>query len=140
MSSGPSNKELARRSVYHLNQQDFETLDDYFRTDVRTHLTPFAWTLESRGEWEAFLMELFDAVPDLWLTIEDLVAEAECVVVRCSLQGTLTDHLGGTVLEPTWRRFEAPGTIRYRFDRHLIAETWLMVDLFPIVASQIQDD
>ncbi|WP_037062603.1 ester cyclase [Pseudonocardia acaciae] len=87
---------------------------------------PEFWVDDTRPEAEGLHSMLTGAFPDLRITIDDLIAEADRVVARLSFAGT---HLGAfRDIPPTGRpvRF---GAIRiYRIAGGKVAETWAHQD------------
>jgi SnoaL-like polyketide cyclase len=66
-------------------------------------------------------------VPDVAITIEDLIVEGDKVVLRCTERGTLTGRqfLG---IEPTGQAYAKPGTTVYRVVDGRLAESWGVED------------
>lgn len=66
------------------------------------------------------------AFPDLQVTVEDLIAEGDQVVVKCTLRGTQQGEFQG--LPPSGRPFRVNGLIRYRIVDGKIAEDEPAID------------
>lgn len=72
------------------------------------------------------------AMPDLEITLDDLVAEADKVVLRYTLTGT---HRGTAFmgLPPTGRRIAVPGIAIFRLADGAIVEHWSVLDTMALV-------
>jgi predicted ester cyclase len=67
-------------------------------------------------------------LPDLHLTIEDLIGEDDKVVARIVVTGShLGDYMG---LEPTGKSIAYDEIFIFRFAGGRVAETWGVVDVF----------
>lgn len=66
------------------------------------------------------------AFPDLHLTLEDMLADGEKVVLRWTARGTHKGDLRGAA--PTGRRFEVSGITILRLSGGKIAEAWVNWD------------
>lgn len=75
--------------------------------------------LESARGWRA-------AMPDLTVTVEQVIAEGDLVAVRWTGRGTNTGT--GNGLQATGRRLEIPGITLFRIVRGRIVEEWNMID------------
>lgn len=133
MATATSNKESTRRVVNLLNKQEIGRLDELFVRDVVTHADSFSWQLQNRDELKAFVMDLYDAFPDVWWDIDDLLAEDETVVVRYTIQGTHRGSLVTFDLDPTGEVFQVDGIQIYRFQEDRIVESWLLVDMLGLM-------
>ncbi len=74
--------------------------------------------------WEMLLR----VYPDLHLTVDDLIASADKVVVRNTVTGTHQGEFMG--LPPTGRRVTYNEIFIFRFVDGRIAETWGVVDVY----------
>ncbi len=117
-----ANIAVARRFVEEvLGQGDFATLNALAAPDCADHAdaTGPAALVHFLVSWRA-------AFPDLALTVEELVAESDCVAARWTLCGT---HCGPFLGQPpTGRRVTVAGTERYRLADGQIVERWVTVD------------
>jgi predicted ester cyclase len=71
---------------------------------------------------------LLRGLPDLHLTIEDLIAEGDKVVMRASVTGTHQGEYMG--LPPTGKSITYNEIFIFRFAGGRIAEMWGVVDVF----------
>jgi predicted ester cyclase len=80
------------------------------------------------------LSELFEAFPDFYYTIGDIIAEGDKVVVRAVWHGTQKN---------TYRKIESSGNridsvsevIFYRLEKGKIVERWTQLDLYHLFAK-----
>jgi len=73
-------------------------------------------------EWKAMYDEVLATVPDLRMTVEDVVCEGEQAVVRWHASGT---HAGrGLGLEPTHQPISTRGMTWLRFREGRVVEGW----------------
>lgn len=90
-----ANKEVVRRFVSAMNEQNLDALDDLVAPDVvrRSPSTPGV-TVRSLEELKAFLRQDRAAVPDAVQTIRMMVAEGDWVAVWANYSGTQDGPLG----------------------------------------------
>ena len=81
----------------------------------------------------AVAVEWHAACPDFRLTVEDLVAEGEWVVVQATLRGTHRGDFFG--LPPTGRPLAVDGLARYRVAGGRIVECWAYLDVVALCAQ-----
>ena len=74
-----------------------------------------------------FLQLLIEAVPDLQIQEEELIAAGDHAALRVTLTGTHLGEFQGVA--PTGNRVEISGTHTYRFEDGLFAETWQLWDV-----------
>jgi predicted ester cyclase len=87
-----------------VNTGNLDTADQYFAPDFVDHTAP-AGLPNGLAGFKAYVTMLRGAFPDLHLTVEDVVAEGETVVVRATARGTMRgDYLGmkATGKPATW--------------------------------------
>jgi len=92
-----ANKTLVRRWFEEVwNQGREETIDELFAPNgIGYGLGDTDVTLRGRAEFKPFVRNLRGALPDIHMTIKDLIAEGDKVTVRLDLQGTHKgDQLG----------------------------------------------
>jgi steroid delta-isomerase-like uncharacterized protein len=127
-----SNKAKFRRIEDAVNTGDVEviatTLDDLVAQDVLIHMP---LPVEAPGAHEAFRQlwaMLLRGLPDLHLTIEDLIAEGDKVVMRASVTGTHQGQYMG--VPPTGKSITYNEIFIWRFAAGRITEMWGVVDIF----------
>ena len=119
------NKDLARRSWEIVNQRNPDLLEEYYPPD-------FVWhepDQDIRGYEQAkqFVTSYFTAIPDITITIEDVLAEGDQVVTRWTIRGT---HQGETEEfgPPTGKQMGLEGITIHRIEDGNIVEEWERYD------------
>ena len=112
--SEAANKALVRRwfdQVWNKGQE--ATIDKLFAEDgVAYGLGDTDVEIRGPVQFKPFFRNMRGAFPDLQITIEDIVAEADKVMVRALLQGT---HSGGNLgVAATGRRVRVAGIVLVR--------------------------
>jgi steroid delta-isomerase-like uncharacterized protein len=119
-----ANKALVRRWFEEVwNRGREETIDELFAahaigyglgdTDVPTH---------GPAEFKIFANNLRGAIPDIHMTIEDIMAEGDKVTVRIAVTGTHKgDQLG---VAASGRRIQIAGVVMVRIANGQIVEGW----------------
>jgi predicted ester cyclase len=127
-----SNKAWFRRIEDAVNTGDVEVIsrvtDEFLAPDVLIHM-PLA--VEAPRPHEAFKQlwaMLLRGLPDLHLTIEDLIAEGDKVVMRASVTGTHQGEYMG--LRPTGKSITYNEIFIWRLAGGRITEMWGVVDVF----------
>src|SRR5918995_4269896 len=124
------NKEKARRSWEIVNQRDPDLIEEIYPPD-------FVWhepDQDIRGYEQAkhFVSTFFAALPDINITVEDVVGEGDKAVTRYTIRGT---HQGETedFGPPTGRQMELKGITIHRFEDGKIVEEWEAYDNLSIL-------
>ena len=126
-----SNKATVRRFCDAMNTGDAEliseTIDELVEPDalIRTPLPIEATGAQAAKQVWAMLLR---GLPDLHLTIEDLIEEGDKVVSRNTVTGTHQGEYMG--LPPTGKSVTYNEIFIFRFAGGRIAETWGVVDVF----------
>ncbi len=130
--STEENKALVRRFIEVANQGNVTevstTLDELFVPDFVRH-DP-AGGFRSREDYKQFLFSLQAALPGQ-LTLEDLIAEGEKVVVRYTFHGTHQGQWRG--LPPTGKAVTFTGIFICRIRDGKIVEGWENADTLGLV-------
>lgn len=117
------NKRLVRRFVYEVwHQGNLDLIDEIVAADYVRH-DP-AWPEEVRGRdgLRQYMSTVRQAFADLQVTIEEIIAEGDKVVVRWRAKGTHQDDFMG--IRATWRGMALLGMSMHRIESGQIAETW----------------
>jgi len=95
--SAEENKALLRRITEEFNKRNFAVLDELFSPNFALHDANYPnWPRGLEGARKMF-SSLLAAAPDLQLSMEDVVAEGDKVVVRWTFRGTNTGQsISGT--------------------------------------------
>jgi steroid delta-isomerase-like uncharacterized protein len=124
--STEDNKALVRRFYDEVfNNKNMAGVDAFVAPNVIDHSLPPGAPGEIEGVRQTITMFL-TAFPDLHLTLEDIIAEGDRVVVRWTMRGT---HQGASLgMPPTGKQFTLPGISLVRLDGGMAAETWVSFD------------
>jgi steroid delta-isomerase-like uncharacterized protein len=121
-------KALVRRHVEDgFNQGDWTVSQETLADDYTAYYGAEGKANVGRDEYVRVCRFLRRSFPDVHITIEDLVAEGEKVVMRYTERGTLTGRpfLG---IEPSGQRYAQPGTTVYRVVDGRVAQSWGVED------------
>jgi steroid delta-isomerase-like uncharacterized protein len=114
---------LARRFVEEVyNAGDLALLDELCAPDYAVHDPAVPQAHDVAGYKEALQTFRFTAMPDLRMTIEDLIAAGDRVTVRWTARGTMTGELLG--MAPTGKATTVAGMTIHRVANGKLAETW----------------
>ncbi len=124
--SPDENKALARRWFEDgFNAHNLAIMDELFAPDFVEH-TPYGPPTQGREVAKQGIGGAFAAMPDLRLTVEDVIAEGDKVTVRFVTTGTQTGDLMGI---PATGKAVTTTTIEIlRFEDGKIAENWMESD------------
>ncbi|EIV94861.1 ester cyclase [Frankia sp. QA3] len=116
------NKNIVRRVFDEfVNRGDFTVVDEIYRPDMVDH-QPLPGAPEGLDGVRYTIAGLREGFPDLHVTIEDMSANADHVVIHNTWRGTHHgDFLG---LAPTGRVIEFRGVVVWRLQDGRIAERW----------------
>jgi steroid delta-isomerase-like uncharacterized protein len=124
------NKATIRRLHDAVNSGDVEliakTIDEVVEPDVRIG-TPLPIQSTGTQALKEVWATLLRAYPDIQVTVDDLIAEADKVVCRNVVTATHQGEYMG--LPPTGRSVTYNEIFIFRFEGGLIAETWGVVDV-----------
>jgi steroid delta-isomerase-like uncharacterized protein len=122
--SAETNAAAARRIVDEgFNQGRLEVVDDVCAPNVVSHDPAEPEDVSGTEAHKARIDAYRIAMPDLVVTIEDIVASGDLVATRWRVQGTNDGELMG--MAPTHRAVEITGMSIDRFDSDgRLAETW----------------
>jgi steroid delta-isomerase-like uncharacterized protein len=128
-----SNKATCRRFHDLWNTGDAEliskTIDEVVEPDVLLH-TPLQEATGAQALKQVMAM-LHRVLPDLHLTVEDLIAEGDKVVAKNAVTGTHQGEYMG--LSPTGKSVAYNEIFIFRFVDGRIAEIWGVVDVFSLM-------
>ncbi|GAC1392987.1 MAG: ester cyclase [Ktedonobacteraceae bacterium] len=127
--STEDNKALIRRKVEVLNQGNVATIDELATPNFVFH-DPNNPQAHSRQEYFSWLTDLWAALSPQ-LTIEDMIAEGDKVVMRYALHGTHQKPWRG--VSPTGKPVTITATITYRISDGKLAEAWQNADALGLV-------
>lgn len=84
--STEDNKAHVRRGFEAVNQKNLAVFDELLDPDVVFHNA--STTMQGLEAYKQFLSMYITAFPDLQFTVEDMIAEGDRVVARCTTRGT----------------------------------------------------
>jgi len=119
-----TNKALVHRWFEEVwNQGREETIDELFAANgIGYGLGDADVTLRGPADFKPFVRNLRGALPDIRMTIEDIIAEGDKVTVRITVEGT---HKGGQLgVAPSGRRVRIEGIVVLRIANGQIVEGW----------------
>ena len=125
------NKAIIRAYVETVwNQQQLDRADEFMAPDFLDHASLPGQAPGLAGATKKWAM--YQAgLPDLHVTINDLVAEGDKVGVRRTYQGTHKGELLG--VPPTGNHLQFAGISIFRLTRGKIAESWEQVNLLAMM-------
>lgn len=132
MSTDTENKEVVRRYYEEaFNEGRTDLLEELIAEDVVNHdpVSDDSLSPEEARGFEGFVRHVEAAregLPDATVTIEDMIAEDDEVLVRFTLEGTHEGRLFG--FEPTGNRIEGSNMVLVRLEDGKIVERWAESD------------
>ncbi|WP_306357743.1 MULTISPECIES: ester cyclase [unclassified Nocardia] len=120
--SAEDNKAIIRRVFDEfVNQGDFSILDEIYRDDIIDH-QPLPGAPDGLEGVRYTIAGLRRGFPDLKVTIEEMSAHADHVVIHNTWRGTHQGEFLG--LAPTGKRIASKGVVVWRLQDGRIAERW----------------
>ena len=119
-----ANKSLVRRWFEEVwNQGREETIDELFAANgVGYGLGDTDAPLHGPSGFKPFVANLRGGLPDIHMTIDDIMAEGDRVTVRITVEGT---HKGGQLaVAPSGKRVRIAGIVIVRIANGQIVEGW----------------
>jgi predicted ester cyclase len=126
------NKAIIRRVEAAWQADDWETLDELFSPDMVSHAgVPFL----PRGPegWKLAHQQMRAAVPDRDVTIEDIIAEGDRVVVRCRMKGSNQGGLAWAQAAANGNPIDMEWISIYRLRDGKVVEHWAINDMMRLV-------
>ena len=122
--STEESKTLMRRGYDALNERNWTAFDALCDPNIIFHNA--SMTIQGLQAYKQFIEMYFTAFPDGHLTIEDLFAEGDKVVVRQTFHGTHQGTLMG--IPPTGKQVNATGCNIVHFVNGKATEEWANYD------------
>lgn len=126
------NKAIIRRLEEAWQADDWDTLDELFAPDMISHAAVPYLPSGPKG-WKLAHVQMRRAVPDRRVSIEDMVAEGDRVVVRCRMTGTNDGGLPWAEARPSGDRVDMEWISIYRIVDGKVAEHWAINDMITLV-------
>lgn len=125
-----TNKRNVRRIPEEVaEKRNIDYLDEIFDEDMIDH-SPLGET-RGREALKATSETLLEAFPDLSVTVEEVVAEGDTVVLRVTQRGTHEGEFMG--IEPTGREFEIGITTTHHLKDGKVVERWVQPDMLGLL-------
>ena len=122
--STEDNKANVRRGFDALNERDWAAFEALCAPDIVLHNA--SMTIQGYPAYKQFITMYFTAFPDLHITIEDMIAEGDTVVVRTTFHGTHKGDLMG--IPPTGKQATTTGMSIFRVANGKAVEQWSNYD------------
>lgn len=126
-STPEENAATVRRLAGFFEDRDREGFDSCYADSIDVHGPNGTRTMTHDEHWEE-AMEMFEAVPDLSATIENLAADGNHVFYRSTYSGTHQNEINGA--SPTGELLEWSHWSDYRFEDGVIVEAWQLSDRY----------
>jgi steroid delta-isomerase-like uncharacterized protein len=118
--STETNKAIVRRYIEQVyNERRHDLLEEFLVEGIEFHGAGVAPGLAAARQWVAMLAAAF---PDQHVTIKDVIAEGDRVVVRTTLNGTHQGEVQG--IPATGNPVTQPSITIFRLAKGKIAEGW----------------
>ncbi len=122
--STATNKAIVRRYLEQVfNERRTDLFEEFLVENYQIHGAGIPPGLEAAKEWHAMIGAAF---PDMQLTVEDMIAEGDKVVVRSAFSGTHQGELFG--IPATGKRVTRTSVIIFRLAKGEIVEGWYASD------------
>jgi steroid delta-isomerase-like uncharacterized protein len=120
--SSQDNKAIVQRFMESYNNREFEIFDELVAEDYYDHV----FEQRGRDNLKELFTTAFDAFPDWYEAIEDIIAEDDKVWVRVKATGTHKGawNLFGAVLPPTGKEITLNMVFIWRLEDGKLAEGW----------------
>ncbi len=127
------NKAVVRRFVNEaINERKESVLSDLFAPEFVDHL-PFPGLPPGIEGFKALAAGIYQAFPDVKVTIDDLIAEGDRVAERATSRATHTGPFNG--VPATGRKVTWSEQHFYRFHHGKVVEHWADVDVAGLMAQ-----
>jgi len=123
--STEENKAIVHKFIEHYNKGNRDTAHEFMSEDCEI----LDWTgkLYKKQEFIQTMDEFIRAFPDFNLTIEDIIAEGDKVVIRLTEDGTMKGNFMG--IKATGKKFTYPAIEIYRFANGKVTGIWTVRDI-----------
>jgi steroid delta-isomerase-like uncharacterized protein len=108
------------------NQRNLDVIDDWIAPEYVGHYSAFPEELQGVEGFRRMVQELLEAVPDLQMTVEEVIARDDMVVTRFTARGTHQGELQG--FAPTGVRVTFAGIGIERYADGKCVEEWVISD------------
>jgi steroid delta-isomerase-like uncharacterized protein len=125
-------------------KQNKETITTYFESSINKHdlnkfksffASNYIWhTMDGRDVYSesdsshiSLLRSVFNAIPDIHYSIENIVSENDVVAVNTTVMGTAKSEFFG--LPPSLKKVEFKQMFFFRLSNNKITEEWEVIDM-----------
>jgi steroid delta-isomerase-like uncharacterized protein len=116
-------KALTKRIVDEANKGNYDAVDEYYAPDFVMHQPPFP-DIRGLKAYKRFAANMRASLPDLTMTIDEMVVEGNIGAMRATSRGTHTGQSKAFPFPPTGKTVAWSGCLVSRWDGGKIAETW----------------
>ena len=128
--STETNKAIVRRYIEQvINEQRYDLADEFFVDTVELHGVGSG--ISGRTALAEFYATFGAAFPDWYMTIDDMVAEGDKVVVRYTANGTHRGEFQG--IPATGKPYTQNAIVIYQLTNGKIVEGWLQTDMLSMM-------
>jgi steroid delta-isomerase-like uncharacterized protein len=131
--SNESTKELCRRLYAAVSSGDFDVLDQIVAQNFIENEMVAPGMPAGREGLKALFRLVRQAMPDMVMTPEDIVAEGDRVAVRAVMTGTQTGEFMG--IPPSGKHIEISVMDLHRIENHQFAEHWGVSDMMGLMTQ-----
>lgn len=126
------NVSYIRHGIEHLfNRGDLTVADERFADDIVLHSPASREPIRGRAAVVEFVIRLRVAFPDLHVRVDDVIAQGDRVVTRCTTTGTHQgDYFG---VPPTGQRVNVTEVQIFRIADTRIQELWLVFNVLGVL-------
>ncbi|MCK4393961.1 ester cyclase [Candidatus Bipolaricaulota bacterium] len=125
--STEQNKTIARRHVEEgVGKRNLSVVDELLATNFVLHATPPSGVPLDREGYKKLVSMIHTGFSDYRVTVEDMVAEGDRVVIRLTMRGTHKGEFMG--ITPTGKHVTWTGITILRIEGGKIVEIWNQVD------------
>jgi steroid delta-isomerase-like uncharacterized protein len=127
------NKELCRRLYAAVSTGDYDAIDQLVVPNFIEHTMVAPGMPEGREGLKALFRMIRQAMPEMVMTPEDIVAEADRVAIRAVMSGTQTGEWMG--IPPSGKHVEITVMDLDRIENNQFAEHWGVGDVLSLMTQ-----
>jgi steroid delta-isomerase-like uncharacterized protein len=132
MTNSQANKKIVTEFIVEvINNRKLDLAGNYFSRDLIWHGWSDFSHLNGLDAFVDLLRQFFVGFPDLHVTMEDVIAEDDKVVLRWNWSGTHQGYFEG--IAPTGKRVKVIGLGVFRLEDGKIVERWLIEDFLDLM-------
>jgi predicted ester cyclase len=116
-----------RKIVNELNKGNFDVMDDYYSQDFVSHQPPFP-DIRGLKAYKRYHANMRVAIPDLQMTIDELIVDGNIGTMRYTDRGTNTGQSKTFPFPPTGKKVSWSGLIMSRSEKGKMVEVCNFAD------------